>query len=249
MALSAMILAATLAAPALSAENNQEVTRAFPQIRGRQPRDSAASVVQAQITPEGDIRNCQVLAVKGDQASGSKVCDLIAKKKAKPALGPDQRPAYGLLLTMLQLVSPGSKNAAEISAFSLTPDIQLAVAGLPDEAGPGLNLALNLMVDPTGVVTECELPPPAPAGASRAATADLLAQSGGRGGRGANVRMPDLPKIPEPGVSAAPYAPTVCKHLKQQRLDVMNGIDGRPVPYVRQVYVYLARNTATAAAK
>lgn len=120
-------------------------------------------VYKALVTPAGKVEQCQVLAASTAKASWTMVCKRIASRGAfAPARDEKGAPAYSVLedsyaYVLPELWVPGAMKAA--------PNFVFDVAKLPGGGAEPLRVAVNVAVDASGALRQCD----APAGAKQAA--------------------------------------------------------------------------------
>jgi hypothetical protein len=114
-------------------------------------RDSGlvAMWYEAFVAPNGTIESCTVRAAIGDGDAALAVCRAFVGRRAKPAVGPDGRPAYGYARGSLNF----SDNLEPISAEAIEADVSISARGLPNSRA---RVDLIVLIDAGGKIAACE---------------------------------------------------------------------------------------------
>lgn len=127
-------------------------------------------IVELFADPEGVIEGCGVDYSQLPNSQSDKLCNnAIGLKLAKPAIGPDGQPAYGVFL--FSRVRAGSSPKLELPA-----DLELSVTELPKKYRNSLRVGLTVMVDSQGSAVACESDKNAPADYAQVACAQMRMQ-------------------------------------------------------------------------
>jgi hypothetical protein len=116
---------------------------------------SAGSVVELWTDPVGRIYDCKILGTVGDERLANQICDLVVRRRAKPATSADGERAYGSQMTMLSLTIPRTKQGREVGAQTLRPDGVISVAQLPSGFCEATTINLAVHVDVNGRIMDC----------------------------------------------------------------------------------------------
>ena len=110
------------------------------------------------VNPDGIVESCTVEYSQLPKSQSDKFCSSAkGSKLAKPAIGPDGNPAYGMLsliritvevLTMSPHPTPPK--------LELPPDLELTVPDLPKQFRKSLRVSLTVMIDDHGTATACQ---------------------------------------------------------------------------------------------
>jgi hypothetical protein len=124
-------------------------------------------IVELFADPKGVIEGCGVDYSQLPKSQSDKLCNnAIGLKLAKPAIGSDGQPAYGVFL--LTRVRAGSPPKLELPA-----DLELSVTELPKKYHNSLRVGLTVMVDSQGSEVACESDKDAPADYAQVACAQM----------------------------------------------------------------------------
>jgi len=118
------------------------------------PREgSGVAIVKLFISPDRKVQDCKVLSTEFSDADTDRVCaSLRNKRAAKAAAGPDGQAAYGALT---YIVSGNNEDSSPLHSI-LRADVVLDVDSLP---GGSRRLHVNVLLNATGDVVQCEAAP------------------------------------------------------------------------------------------
>ena len=105
-------------------------------------------VYEVFIAPDGWVEDCRVMRSDYPAASNARVCDALMQQKArKPALGADGKPIHAAAtVTRSRGSAPAGPEA----------DVVVEVVALPGAADGRRTVALNLLVDAHGRLSQCQ---------------------------------------------------------------------------------------------
>lgn len=118
-------------------------------------RDKSAGVIYAAfVTPDGTIAKCVVQASRGDAQLANEVCQMVERRRMKPAIDSQGRNAYGVYTNVVNFVLTGTAGAAGLP-IDRGPDAEFTVTALPGGISSPSDARVNIEVGADGVVDHC----------------------------------------------------------------------------------------------
>jgi len=135
------------------------------------PRDgSGVAIVELFIAPDRKVEDCKILGSQFSERENDRVCaSLRGKRAAKAAAGPDGQAAYGALT---YIVADSEEGGVPLES-ALPADVVLDVASLP---GGSRKLRVNVLLNTSGDIVQCEAAPGDAGAFADAACKELKAQ-------------------------------------------------------------------------
>jgi protein TonB len=124
--------------------------------------ESGYVVIEVTVAPDGRPTNCTVVASSKSQVLDQKSCAVMLKRgRFAPAVDQAGTPSYGIFrktVPWFVATSPDAMRALRTQHPAPSEvDVEIAVDRLPVGLGSPIVVAVTVMVDPAGKVTDCAL--------------------------------------------------------------------------------------------
>lgn len=116
--------------------------------------ESAAAFVDALVDPDGRVSRCLVQETFGSKDLAGEICNIIMRKRLRPARDFHGNKTYGVVRTVLSMYLPDTRQGQEVAKRGKAADVVLTVTQLPI-GKTFAEVDVLLAVDENGHVTDC----------------------------------------------------------------------------------------------
>lgn len=145
------------------------------------------------VDSDGKVEGCEVDYSQAPKAESAKFCqNLMGLKLARPAIGPDGKPAFGILeiSRIATKVDVFDRKLPNAPIYEPPPDLELSVNILPEKNQKRMRLGLTILVDDHGAISACQPPEHSEAGYGRVACEQVKQMTSGVKTNAAGVAVP-----------------------------------------------------------
>jgi len=156
LGIATILVASSLTAVGIPADVQRRVYSTYPNWAVQQGH-SAATAIEAVVEPDGEIRECRVVAFFGSERLANEECSRLLRHKLRPAVDVNGQPILGLHRNLLKRWLSGAE-AEAVESWMPEPDLTAELSDLAIQDG-GVDVAVVVLVNANGSVAVCDADP------------------------------------------------------------------------------------------